>query len=101
MVLYGNIDQTFVNSWHGLLNFEIGGLVCRVITSEYKTRIHWIRMYHLFCNGLVHMFYSVVSGQCSYKITNVYCNLSFVLNVFVYVSCRLLTQRAESERGHG
>jgi len=25
-VLYGNIDQTLVNSLHSLLNFEIGGL---------------------------------------------------------------------------
>ena len=31
--LYTNIDQTSVNSLHGLLNCEIGGLDCRVITS--------------------------------------------------------------------
>jgi len=28
------IDQTLVNLLHGLLNFEIGGLDCRVITTE-------------------------------------------------------------------
>ena len=33
LVLYGNIDQTLINSLHGLLNFEIGGLDCRVITT--------------------------------------------------------------------
>jgi len=27
--------MTLVNSLHGLLNFEIGGLDCRVITTEY------------------------------------------------------------------
>jgi len=32
-VLYGNIDQAFVNSVHVLLNFEIGGLDCRVNTT--------------------------------------------------------------------
>jgi len=45
VVLYTNIDQTLVNSLHGLLNCEIGGLkYCRVITTEYRTRIHIIRM---------------------------------------------------------
>jgi len=31
-VLHGNIDQTFVISLHNLLNCEIGGLDCDVIT---------------------------------------------------------------------
>jgi len=31
-ILYTNIDQKRVNSLHGLLNCEIGGLDCRVIT---------------------------------------------------------------------
>jgi len=30
-VLYGHIHQTLVNTLHGLPNFEIGGLDCRVI----------------------------------------------------------------------
>jgi len=34
-VLYTNIDQKLVNSLHWLLNCEIGGLDCRVITTEY------------------------------------------------------------------
>ena len=29
-----------VNSLHGLLNWEIGGLDCHVITKEYRTRAH-------------------------------------------------------------
>jgi len=33
-ILYTNIDQKLVNSLHGLLNCEIGGLECRVITGE-------------------------------------------------------------------
>jgi len=34
VVLYTNIDQTFVNSLHRLLNCEIGGLDCHVITTK-------------------------------------------------------------------
>jgi len=40
--LHGNIDQTLVNSLHCLLNFEKGGLDCRVIAAEYKTCVHCI-----------------------------------------------------------
>jgi len=29
---------------------------------------HCIHMYHLFCNALVHIIYSVVLGQYSYTI---------------------------------
>jgi len=38
-VLYRNIDQTLVNSLHGLLDCEIGGLDY-VITTEYRTCVH-------------------------------------------------------------
>ena len=58
-----NIDQKLVDSLHGLLNCEIGGLDCRVITTEYRTHVQCIHMYHPFCNALVHVIYSVVSGQ--------------------------------------
>jgi len=44
MVLYRNIDPKLVNSLHGLLNYEIGGLDCHVITIEYITRVHCIHM---------------------------------------------------------
>jgi len=63
-VLYTNIDQKLVSSLHGLLNCEIGGLDCRVITTEYRTRAYCIHMSHLFCNALVHVIYSEASGQC-------------------------------------
>ena len=33
-VLYTSIDQTLMYSLHGLLNWEIGGLDCHVITVE-------------------------------------------------------------------
>ena len=66
-LLYANIDQTLMNSLHGRLNCEIGGLDCRVITTEYRTRVHCIHMLHLFCNAVVHVIYSGVSGQCSHK----------------------------------
>jgi len=29
-----------MNSLHRLLNCEIGGLDCHVITTEYRTRVH-------------------------------------------------------------
>jgi len=38
-LLYTNIGQTLVNSLQGLLNCEIGGLDCHVITTEYRTRV--------------------------------------------------------------
>ena len=44
MILYTNIDQTLVNSLHGLFNCEIGGLDCHVITTEYRTHGHCIHM---------------------------------------------------------
>jgi len=66
--VYTNIDQTLVHSLHGLLNCEIGGLDCYVITTEYRTRVDCIHMYHLFRNALVHVIYSGVSGQCSHPI---------------------------------
>ena len=47
------------------LKCEIGELDCRVITTEYRTRVHCIHMYHLLCNVLVHVIYSGISGQCS------------------------------------
>ena len=43
-VLYENIDQTLVNLLHRLLNREIGGLDCHVITTEYIIHVHCIHM---------------------------------------------------------
>ena len=43
-VSYTNIDKTFVNSLNGLLDCEIGGLDCHVITTEYKTRVQCTHM---------------------------------------------------------
>ena len=48
LLLHWNIDQTLVNLLHGLLNFEIGGLDCRVITTEYRARVHCITCITLF-----------------------------------------------------
>ena len=66
--MYTNIDKTLVNSLHGQLKCEIGGLDCHVITTEYKTSVHCIHMYNLFCNALIHVIYSGVSGQCFHTI---------------------------------
>ena len=81
--MYTNIDETLVNSLHGLLNCEIGGLDCRVITTEYRTCVHCKHMYHLFCNVLVHVIYSGVSGQCSHTIPyNVKILLTYLMILF-------------------
>ena len=55
-----------MNSLHGLLNFEIGGLDCHVITTEYIKHVQCIQMKHLFFNAFVNVIYSVVSGKYSY-----------------------------------
>ena len=55
-----NIDQTLVNSLHGPLNCEIGGLDCHVITTEDRACAHWIHRYHLLCNALVHVVGNVL-----------------------------------------
>jgi len=39
IVLYENIYQTCVNILHVLLNFEIGGFECRVMTTDYLSRV--------------------------------------------------------------
>ena len=44
-VLYiGTLTQKLVNSLHRLLNYEIGGLDYRDITTGYRTRVHCIHM---------------------------------------------------------
>jgi len=45
-ILYTNIDKTLVNSLHRLLNCEIGGLDCHVITKQYRTRVYcvWLKL---------------------------------------------------------
>ena len=60
LLLYKKIDQKLMKSFHRLLNCENGGLDCRVITTEYRTRAQCIHMYHLFCNALTHVIYSGV-----------------------------------------
>ena len=66
--VYEHWPWKLVNSLHGLLNCEIGGLDSRVVTTEYKTCVNCKNMYHLFCNALVHVIYWRVSGQSSYTI---------------------------------
>mgnify|MGYP000040041882 FL=1 len=63
-VMHGNIDQTPVNSLYGLLSFEIGGLACLVLTTEYIVCVHCKHVSPI-CNALVHVIYIVVSGKYS------------------------------------
>ena len=44
---------------------------------------HWIHMQHLFCNALIHVTYSVVSGQYSYTIPMRW----FQVNIFIQYPC--------------
>ena len=74
-----------MNSLHSLLNCEIGGLDCLVITTEYRTSVHCIhKLLHLFCNTLVHVIYSVVSGQYSYTIPLVHM-IFFIMVMLLYM----------------
>ena len=95
---YTNIDQTLVNSLHGLLNCEIGGLDCHVITTEYRTCVYCIHMYHLFCNALVRVIYSgyLVNMLIQYlfkiivnylKLFNVIPDLLYIVDVRVWFHC--------------
>ena len=56
-------------TWSAEFWNTVGGLDCRVITTECISHVHWIHMYHLFCNALVYVIYSVVSGQYLYTIS--------------------------------
>jgi len=80
--MYTNIDQTLVHSLHGLSNCEISGLECHVITTEYRKLVYGI---HIFCNALVHVIYSRVSGQCSHTIYifKHYVTITFPLLLFI------------------
>jgi len=62
--LHGNIDQTLLNSLHRLISCEIGGLD---FTTKYIMCVHCIHML-LFCNALVDVFYSRMSGECFHEI---------------------------------
>ena len=79
-----NIDQTSVNSLHGLLNCEIGGLDCRVITTEYRTRVHCIHMYHLFWMRCTMQFIReyLVNVLIQYTPTNVIFTLIYFLRIY-------------------
>ena len=70
-----------------LVNCEIGGLDCHVITTEYRTRAQCIHMYRLCCNALVHVIYSVVSGQYSYTISTI---LQYIGPCYFFKSVRLM-----------
>ena len=85
LLLYTNIGQTLVNSLHGQLNCEIGGLDCRVITTEYITRVHSTVYTHVIpilqCVHLCNLFGSVWS-MFLYKIL-VLLNLYFPVFVLL------------------
>jgi len=68
-LLFTNINQKLVNS-HRLLNSEIGGLDCHVITTEDRTHVHFIHIHVTpILHWLVHVIYFRVSGQCLYTIS--------------------------------
>ena len=60
MLLYTNIEQKLVNSFHGLLNCEIGGSDCHVITTEYRTVYTHLSPF-VQCVGPCNLFGSVWS----------------------------------------
>ena len=52
------------------MHFEIGGIDCRIITAEFRKRVHCIHVKHLICNTVVHAIYSVVAGPYSFTISS-------------------------------
>jgi len=65
---------------------------CHVITTEYRTHALYIHMKHLFCNALVHVIYSGVSGQCSHAIPVKYTHkhkyyFSIIYKLLMYKFC--------------
>jgi len=53
------------------LNCEIGGFDWYVITTKYITHVHcnlYTYVTRLFCNALVDVIYSGVSGQCTHTV---------------------------------
>ena len=68
-VLYKYIDKKLVKFITRII--ELWNRLVRVscyYNREYKTRVHFIHMYHLFCNALVHVINTVFSAQYSYTI---------------------------------
>ena len=103
--VHGNTDQTLVNSLHRLLNSEIGGLMCHVITTEYRTCVHCIHvMYHLLCDALVNVIYFVVSGQYSYSILLynwvLFLRLFFLFKKLLFILQRLLNKLYNHAQWH-
>ena len=61
-----------------------GPLDCRVIITDYRTRVLCIHKLHLFCNALVHVIYSRASCQCSQAICD-----SIEITIYIkHHSCR-------------
>jgi len=70
--LYTKIDQTLVNSLHGLLNCQIGGLDCRVITAEYRTRVHCLNIDQTLLNSFHRLLNCEIGGLDFRVITTEY-----------------------------
>jgi len=62
-LLHGSIAKALVNSVHGLLKFEIGGLKIAVMLQQslYLVSIEYTYyILYLFCNELIRVIYSIV-----------------------------------------
>jgi len=77
-MVYTNIDQKLVNSFTRII--ELWNRWIRLSCYNNRTRVYCIHIYHLFCNALVHVIYSEVSGQYSYTISH-----DILANFAVYI----------------
>ena len=50
------------------LKCKTGGSDFCVIPRDYKTHVHYVHLWHPFCNSGVHVIYLRLSGQCSHAI---------------------------------
>ena len=87
-----NIHQKLVNTLHGLLNCEIGGLDCRVITTEYRTRhcpLYTHVTHILQCVGPYYLFgrvWSMFVYNIYYFLQNSILSLYFLITTHIAIA---------------
>ena len=87
-----NINQELVNSLQRLLNGEIGGLHCRVITTEYRTRhcpLYTHVTHILQCVGPYYLFgrvWSMFVYNISYFLQNSILSLYFLITTHIAIA---------------
>jgi len=91
MVLYTNIDQTLVNSLHGLFNCEIGGLDCRstdyIVYIEPEYMVLYTNIDQTLVNSLHGLLNCEIGGLDCHVITTEYRTRVHCIHIYKYVRC--------------